>query len=283
MPKKKTLLLALAFAAMTLVSGYFFSSTHLGHAIYRSTRWSVIRQLRAYTYNQRVKFKKYDNAVVAYFKQQKQSHPDTIISLCRTFIFNHSIKKLDLEYSDDISNMFIIAERSMYDSSIKMPMKCDARAHLMRNILYNIGIESRLAHGLYINDNDEVVGHTFLEVFNHSKNAWVVQDPYFNLSYINNYTGRPANLLELCMYPLDTFSLSPNSQPDEFLRQMDYFSRIYSVVVYDRRAQGEVNVVLINKEKLGIGSVHEFKENRKYSRLCEYLKKNWNDYLLIDL
>ena len=279
--RKKTAVLALLAAAAVLLGGLL--ATPGGRAVCQALKWSAIRQLRAYTFNSRIKFFHYDNSVVALFRKWKESAPDNVIPAVRAFIFEHSVREFVAEYNDDIEKMYGLAEKALQDNSTRMPMKCDARAHLMRNILYNIGISSRLVHGLGLDEQGGIIGHTFLEAYDDAKNLWVVQDPYFNLSFIHTRTGRPANLVELCMYPIKDFMPSPDSAPEEFAGKDDFFGDIYSIIVYDNRLAGDVNIVFLNKEKLGVRSVKEFQSKQEFAALRSYLTANWNDYRLVDL
>lgn len=282
MASKKKLVVIALIAGMAMLLGSLLA-TPGGRAVGSSLKWSTIRQLRAYTFNRRIKFTHYDNSVVARFRELKSKAPDKVISAIRTFIFEHSVREFNAKYNDNIENMYEIAEKSLQDNATKIPIKCDARVHLMRNILYNIGINSRIVHGIGLDERGDITGHTFLEAFDAKEKRWIVQDPYFNLSLIHACTGRPANLVELCMYPIGDFIPSPDSPQEEFARRSNFFSGIYSIVIYDNRLSGDVNIVFLNKQKLGVYSIQEFQSEKKFDALRNYLTANWNDYRVIDL
>lgn len=83
--------------------------------------------------------------------------------------------------------MELIVEASKNKSSRKPSLTCGPRAMALQSLLSELGIKNRIID--ITSDNfSNMRSHTFLEVFNPSRNTWEIVDPDFDIHYINKNT-----------------------------------------------------------------------------------------------
>lgn len=281
-PKNRILAVACALLAAAGLLAYLYVR-HSGEAYVDAARMLNARRTKAGNFARKNFNDRYDNPVLALVEKRHAASPGDTAAYCRNLIYANSDKGYVESYKEDVAVMYALLARSLDSGVVQLSLKCDGRAYLLRNMLAHVGIRSRIVHGLYREDSGEVVGHTFLEVQDGPGGAWVVQDPYFDLSFVSRATGRPAGLLDLCAQDLDAFRPAPGSRAESIAETGRFFSRIYSVAVYDKREQGAPSVVLLNLRKLGAADMAEFLAAPRFAGLRRYLSGKWYDYAAVDL
>jgi len=274
-------LLVFSFVFIVVVCVLYF--TFDGNRHLYALKMTQIRMIKQNTFLKKDFFDRFNNSIIDEAKRLPVRTTREVSSYYRGLIYENTIKKLDKTYWDKISVMYSMLEDFLNNNGPKPSLKCDSRAYFMRNILLNLGIESRLVHGLYLSDTGKFVGHTFLEVLDQESNTWVMHDPYFNISYVHKKTGLSAGLLDLCLFDIDEFAPTADSLASVFYERQDYFSKIYTIVIYDNRELGTQSVVVFNKKKLGITTIAEFFQEGKFSALRDYIGEIWCDYAWIDI
>lgn len=254
-----------------------------GDRYVQAARMTQARAAEQATYLEKDFFKTFDSPILAKARDSQTGSCQETSSYYRALIHESSVRAFAVEYRDKISVMYSMVEDFLAGKGPKPLLKCDSRAYFLRNILFNIGIESRIVHGLCLNNDGRFIGHTFLEVLDKDSNSWVVHDPYFNMSYVDKKTGRLAGLMDLCRFDIDDFAPTADSLDAIFHERKDYFSRIYTIVIYDNRELGTQSVVVFNTRKLGITTMAEFFQAERFSALREYIEKIWYDYVWIDV
>lgn len=109
------------------------------------------------------------------------------IDFVREFVFNNSIHQIDEEYvSHNATALEMLYAHSL--SGANPPhMDCSSRTSAMIEILESLEIRTRIVH--VFSDNfypqQGFQSHTFIEVYNADHRAWEVQDPDYNVYYLN--------------------------------------------------------------------------------------------------
>lgn len=274
-------LLVSSFVLIVVVCVLYFMFD--GTRYFYALKMTQIRMIKQNRIMNKDFFDKFDNSIIEEAKRLPVRTVQEVSSHYRVLIYENTTKAFDKKYWDDISVMYSMMDDYFNNKGPKPSLKCDSRAYFMRNILFNIGIETRLVHGLCLNDDGSFSGHTFLEVLDSDNNFWVVHDPYFNMSYINKKTGLSAGLLDLCLFDIDEFTPTADSLAVVFNDKRQYFSRIYTIAIYDNRELGTQSVIVFNKRKLGITTMADFFQEEKFSALRDYISGIWCDYAWIDI
>lgn len=247
----------------------------------RALAMQRVRKGKANNYARKGFLRTFDNAVIVDLRAHHAASAASAASWCRRLIHAHADKEFVEAYKEDIPAMYGLLEKGLAEGAVRLSLKCDGRVLLMRNMLHNVGVASRIVHGLYVPADSGVASHTFLEV--RQDGAWVVQDPYFDVSFVDLRTQAPAGLLDLCRGAPADFAPSADSAADVLRDNREFFARIYSIVVYDHREDGERSVVVFNCAKLGIGALEEFYRDGRFLPMRNYLAKKWYDYVPVDL
>jgi hypothetical protein len=83
-------------------------------------------------------------------------------------------------------------------------LTCGPRAFAMQRILKELKIGSRIVM-IFTDNFDNCVSHTFLEVFNPDTANWEIQDPDYNIYYIDEKTGERSAALGLIFGDIHSF------------------------------------------------------------------------------
>jgi hypothetical protein len=111
------------------------------------------------------------------------------IDSVRNFVNKHSIHNESTErhkaYAFNPSTVIegLLKTSKQGDTIGIMHLSCTPRAFAMRNILNAIEQKNRIVM-LYFHSDQNLLSHTFLEVYNSITAKWEVQDPDMNVSYI---------------------------------------------------------------------------------------------------
>ena len=272
-----------AFLCALIASGGLGYVLFDGDRYVQAVRMTHVRNTKENNYSKKDFFDKFENSIILMASDLPGRSIQETSSYYRALIYENTDYVFAEEYKEDISVMYSMMEKYLANKGPKPSLVCDGRAYFMRNILFNLGIESRIVHGLYVNSNGVYGGHTFLEVLDMDSSAWVVHDPTFNISYMYKKTGALAGLLDLCLFDIDEFVPTVDSSHSLFAEKKGYFAAIYSIVVYDNREQGKQSVIVFNKKKLGIATMDDFFQKEEFSALRNYLIKKWYDYVWIDI
>lgn len=161
---------------------------------------------------------------------------------------------------------------------------CYNRALAMAVLLHHLGYESRMVHGLRVDDQGAFSGsHSFLEVLNPETGAWEYQDPLYDMAFMRVSDGERAQTLDLML--LEPGELEPLSSegrgwdlaqlsPEDVRRQT-------AIIVYDNRMSGEKSVCLVNGRRAGGRGVILRSADELDPSVRDYVRSVWFDAVYV--
>lgn len=190
----------------------------------------------------------------------------------RFFIYNNSVSNPIVRY-DNTSDILIKLVEA-HKTEKKLPLLCGYRAMAMERILYYMEVESRMV-SIYSDEFDDVRGHMFLEVLNSETGLWEVQDPYFDVYYIDNH-GERVSTLQLVFGDLSRITpVSTKTRGWEQTNNTLLRDKFFESVLYFNEQR---HVVLINTDRFNI--TKKFFENNNMT-IIDVVKVYCNDPVVI--
>jgi len=116
----------------------------------------------------------------------------------RNWVNENSVHLIDDEhdsYAFDLAKVVVKVWQYFLTKDSKPHLSCGPRAYLLKQLLDHLGFATRIIDILEI-VKGEPRSHTLLEYYDTSCNKWVMQDPDFNVSYVNTATGAPLGAAE---------------------------------------------------------------------------------------
>lgn len=86
-------------------------------------------------------------------------------------------------------------------NEVRPHLSCGPRAYAMKKILGQMGFKSRVIDLFVIRPQEVADSHTLLEVYNSETGCWELQDPDFNVVYVDRETGVPLSAVEALKEP----------------------------------------------------------------------------------
>jgi len=202
-------------------------------------------------------------AIKSYIEAQSFSGETERIDFIRDWVNQNSIHLIDKahdQYAFNTPKVLTMLWQTYLTDQSPAHLSCGPRALAMQAILNELGIQNRLVY-IFTDNYDQVRSHTFLEVFNREVNKWEIQDPDFNLYYVDLRTQKRLATADLTWGDLDI--LVPQSATAQgweennvaFLKQ-DYFE----AMMYPAQKKDDKFVILINHDRFDPEKI--FKENR---------------------
>ena len=203
-------------------------------------------------------------------------HSETeTIDFIRDWVYRNSIHKMDAEhyeYAYDTPRVLFMLWHTYQTSKDYPHLSCGPRAYVMKAILDDLQIPNRIIM-IFANNYFAINGHIFLEVFDRDTQNWEVQDPDFNISYIDIHNRKRLPGAGLIWGDLN--SVIPVSPTKEGWEQnhvahlkRDYFGAMMFVNFLD----GERSVMLINLSRF---SADKFFKEDAVTSLYEFACKHY--------
>lgn len=197
------------------------------------------------------------------------------IDFIRDWVYRNSIHKIDAEhdqYAYDTPRILSMLWRSCQTSEDYPHLSCGPRAYAMKAILDDLRIPNRIIM-IFPNNNFEINGHTFLEIFNRDTRNWELQDPDFDIFYIDTHNRKRLPGAGLIWGDLN--SIIPISPTKEGWEQnhvahlkRDYFGAMMFMDFWNR----EKSVILINLDRF---SADKFFKQDAVTSLYEFACRNY--------
>lgn len=174
------------------------------------------------------------------------------IDFIRDWVYRNSIHKIDAEhdkYASDISRVLFMLWRSHQTSKDYPHLSCGPRAYAMKAILDDLRIPNRIIM-IFADNYFEINGHIFLEVFDRDTRNWELQDPDFDIYYIDIHNQKRLPGAGLIWGDLNSvIPISPSKggwkQNHVAHLKRDYFGAMMFMNFLD----GEQSVILINLDR----------------------------------
>ncbi len=213
-------------------------------------------------------------AVVGLVKSRGLSAPVQCADFVREFVHRNSVHLIDDEYytyAHDTPRILALLLARSRGRGEPPHLDCYTRSRAMEAILGALGIETR-AVDVYSDDFDHPASHSFLEVYDPGARAWHVQDPDYNLHYLDSAGGAQLSALELVFRPLDRALPCRDGSVRgweklgvELLR--DHY---FELLVYDRRRMEKAKtVILVNLSRFSLEKRFPEKENATLPQFAE--------------
>ncbi|MFN8490932.1 MAG: hypothetical protein U0350_25285 [Caldilineaceae bacterium] len=192
------------------------------------------------------------DAIKAYIQGQHFVNETERIDFIRDWVNQNSIHLIDKDhdaYATNVSKVLTMLWQTYLTDQAPPHLSCGPRAVAMQVILNRLGIQSRLVY-IFTDNYDQVQSHTFLEVFNRDTKSWEIQDPDFNIYYVDLRTQKRLATADLIWGDLDV--LSPQSADAQgweannvAILKQDYFE----AMMYPAQNKSQKSVILINNDR----------------------------------
>jgi len=210
-------------------------------------------------------------AKIRQYIESQHFHSETErIDFIRDWVYRNSIHKIDAEhdeYAFDTPRVLFMLWRSHQTSKDYPHLSCGPRMNVMKAILENLRIPNR---EIMIFDNDylEIYGHIFLDVFDRQTRNWEVEDPDFDISYIDIRNRKRLSAAGLIWDDLNSVvPISPTQEGWESNHvshlKRDYLGAMMFVNVLD----GTKSVISINLDRF---SADKFFKEDEVTSLYKY-------------
>lgn len=208
------------------------------------------------------------------------------IDFAREFVYANSIHKIDddsSEYAYDTARVLQMLYDTYQGGKNPPHLVCDTRTYALDKILRKLKLNTRVV--MIFSDEGDSVGnsHTFLEVFNPDTQAWEVQDPDYNVVYVDQRNQQRVSATDLLMYDLSSITpVSSSPEMAESARKTLMPKYFEAMVVL---ARGQDSFALINTSRYEVSKVQTFLpgENENYDEFRAYVKEHLGDFPVVPL
>ena len=207
----------------------------------------------------------------AYLDAQNFLSETARLDFIRQWVNQNSIHLIDKQHNKYAFNTPLVLAmlwKTHQTNQNPAHLSCGPRTLAMQAILNELGIQNRMVY-IFTDNYPQVRSHTFLEVFNRETRQWEVQDPDFNLYYVNLQTQRRVATADLLWGDLET--LVPASQAgmgwavNEVVHlKQDYFE----AMMYMDAAKVKKSIILINADKFQPTQVFEKNSNLTFYKFA---------------
>ena len=200
------------------------------------------------------------------------------VDLVRLFINENSVHRIDEQFYRYWKVPETLMDQMIEHASHNGPaphMECSSRSGVMRIVLKALGIQTR-AVALYRLEHDQWKSHSFLEALNPETKKWEIQDPDYNIYWIDAVSGKRAETIDLlkesrtkflpCQTPKNCGWKKKNDEKMRINVLHDFF-QIASII--DRELL--LRNLHVNQHRLSNSSASKTTSVEDY---CEYIPKN---------
>ena len=148
--------------------------------------------------------------IVEHFKSNplQLAPEETPVDGVRRWVSSNSIHKIDEVYYSYGGDIALVLNKLLARATDKgeMPhLACNASANALMEILQAQGYETRRTF-LFYDGEPSLKSHTFLEVRNPEKDRWEIQDPDYDIYYVERSSGDRVGTAQLLNEPLENFT-----------------------------------------------------------------------------
>jgi len=215
-------------------------------------------------------------SVIRKYIESQDFHSETErIDFIRDWVYRNSIHKIDAEheeYAFDSSRVLFMLWHSYLTSKDYPHLSCGPRTYAMKAILDDLGISNRII-GIFADDYFGIKGHTFLEAFDRQTRNWEVEDPDFDISYIDIHNRKRLPAADLIWDDLNSvIPVSPTKEGWEqnhvSLLKRDYLG----AMIFDNLWEETKSVILINLDRF---PADKFFQENEVTSFCEFACKRY--------
>jgi hypothetical protein len=157
-------------------------------------------------------------------------------------------------------------------------LSCGPRAYTMKAILDDLHIPNRMIM-IFASNYFEINGHIFLEVFDRDTQNWELQDPDFDISYIDIHNRKRLPGAELIWGDLNSIiPISPSKEGWEQNHVANLKRDYFGAMMFMNLLDGERSVMLINLDRF---SADKFFQEDAVTSLYEFACKQYEYPLFI--
>jgi len=204
-----------------------------------------------------------------------------IATFVRNWVNSNSVHLIDDEHDSYAFkiNKVVCRISDYHQSKIGKPhLSCGPRSYLAKLILDKLGFETRIID-IYKIDNGIPKSHTLFEYFDKQHKKWLLQDPDFNVYYVDKYTNMPLGTIECIKKESASISYCTSSYKVENVGNLigaiqSYFSL---VVVYRLSYVGKKSKIYAYQD---INTMHLSNEFDQTS-FKDYLSLQYNDPTIV--
>lgn len=196
------------------------------------------------------------------------------VDAVRDFVFKNSVHA-DHDFEQDIhpyDTGGVIQALLDTSNGLREPMAlmCSSRSNAMTGILDQMGYASRQVHVF----SPAPGSHTFLEVENPEDGRWYIQDPDYNLFWINAMSGDRLGLGEILTTPLDEVlpCRAPGDCSWEYAAQIENYFGAGIYFDFDTTP-----FIVVNKDRFDLDARLEY--TSPPGTIIEFAERTWGgDY-----
>lgn len=191
-------------------------------------------------------------AIAAYIQRHRFSNDTQRIDFIRDWVNQNSIHLIDkahAQYAFNVPKVISMLWQTYLTDQAPPHLSCGPRAAAMQAILNKLGMQNRTVF-IFTDNYAQVQSHTFLEVFNRDTQKWEIQDPDFNIYYIDVRTQKRLATADLIWGDLDM--LVPKSMTAQgweennvVILKQDYFE----AMMYPAKNKDQQSIILINHDR----------------------------------
>ena len=208
--------------------------------------------------------------------------PSEAADAIREFVNANSIHKIDKQFYAHWKKHDLILKKiiSHYRGGTPPPhLECSSRTSLVEIMLRLLRYKTRIV--VLFSPDKDFPSHTFLEFFNPDSNRWEIQDPDYNVYWVERSTGRRIGVTEILSHELD--EIAPcigktcdwNVESDEGLKFLDKkaFLGLASIRDNSARERSFIYVRPFSEKRPLLVNLKRFPEDR-LETYCQKMAKN---------
>jgi hypothetical protein len=202
-------------------------------------------------------------AIKKFVDAQPFSSETARIDFIRNWVNQNSIHLIDAEhnqYAFKTPKVLVMLWQTHLTAQAPAHLSCGPRALAMQAILKELGIPSRAVF-IFTDNYNQVMSHTFLEVLNRDTGAWEVQDPDFNIYYVDLRTQKRVATAALVWGDLDVLVPQSATTQGWAENKVAHLKQDYFETMMYLSQQTEKYVILINRARFDPSKV--FVDNGK--------------------
>ena len=225
----------------------------------------------------------YVESITHYFNSQIFTSETHKIEYIRNWVFENSVHDVESKKKYNPNNKNLMIQMLWdYHLNLENPPKlsCGPRSLVFQQILKYLNIKSRLIT-IFSDNYDEILSHTFLDVYNTETSSWELHDPDFNVHYVMRTDKTPVSTYNLVFGTIDFFlpvSLDKVGWEELNIEHLkdNFFESL--MIHQDELIDLKGDLIIINPEKFDIDK--KFKLNNNFN-FIQFSKKNYYKPIMV--
>ena len=257
---KKFLKLSKFLLTISLICNLFFIVIVLSN--WHSIRPEIVNKLILFKYssidNNSDSMKNIRKIIDSLSLLTEREHIDFI----RNFVYENSLNLIDEEHEKYALNTQKVLDMmyNFYKTGNNPPhLSCGPRASIMKAILDNLSIKNRIVH-IFCDNFDNIQSHTFLEVFISDENRWEIQDPGYNIFFMDSNSLKRLSAAQLLFGSMKNVIVCSYDKSSGWEKLYDFENvnnNYFEAVMYDNRKENKKSVILVNTNRFSVSKVFE--------------------------